>query len=140
VAQFLSPHKITMKFAYTILYVPDVSRSLDFYGSAFGLKRRSLHESGMYGELETGSITLSFAAEPLAQSNIPGGFQPASLTRQPAASEVAFATADVPAAYERALAAGALAVAAPMSKPWGQVVAYVRDLDGHLVELCTPMA
>jgi lactoylglutathione lyase len=129
-----------MKFAYTILYVPDVSRSLAFYESAFGLKRRSLHESGMYGELETGSVTLSFAAEPLAQSNIPGGFQPASLTRQPAASEIAFATANVPSAYERALAAGALAVAAPLAKPWGQLVAYVRDIDGHLVELCTPMA
>src|ERR1700685_4016772 len=107
-----------MKFAYTILYVPDVSRSLAFYESAFGLKRRSLHESGMYGELETGSIRLSFAGAPFAQSKIPGGFQPASRTRQPAASEVAFATADVSAAYERALAAGALAVAAPMAKPW----------------------
>src|SRR5271168_5221161 len=117
-----------MKFAFTILYVPDVSRSLAFYESAFGLKRRSLHESGLYGELETGSVTLSFAAEFLAQSNIPGGFQPASRTRQPAASEIAFATADVPAAYEQALAAGALAVAAPMTKPWGQIVAYVRDL------------
>ena len=136
----LGIHYITVKFAYTILYVPDVGRSLDFYESAFGLKRRSLHESGMYGELETGSTTLSFAAEPLAQSNIPGGFQPASLTRQPAAYEVGFTTSDVPAAYERALAAGALAVAAPKPKPWGQVVAYVRDLDGHLVELCTPMA
>jgi lactoylglutathione lyase len=28
---------------------------------------------------------------------------------------------------------------APTKKPWGQTVAYVRDLDGHLVELCTPM-
>ena len=136
---FVRPYYTTMKFAYTILYVPDVSRSLAFYESALGLKRRFLHESGMYGELETGSTTLSFAAEPLAQSNIPGGFQPASLTRQPGASEVGFATADVPAAYERALAAGALAVAAPKTKPWGQVVAYVRDLDGHLIELCTPM-
>jgi lactoylglutathione lyase len=129
-----------MKFAYTILYVRDVSRSLAFYESAFGLRRRSLHESGMYGELETGGITLAFAAEQLPQSNIPGGFQPADLARQPAASEIAFATADISAAYERALAAGATAVAEPKAKPWGQVVAYVRDVDGHLVELCTPMA
>jgi lactoylglutathione lyase len=128
-----------MKFAYTILYVPDVSRSLDFYESAFGLKRRFLHESGLYGELETGGTTLSFAAEPLAQSNLPGGFEPASLTRRPAASEVGFATADVPAAFQRALTAGAVQVAAPNTKPWGQVVAYVRDPDGHLIELCTPM-
>jgi catechol 2,3-dioxygenase-like lactoylglutathione lyase family enzyme len=129
-----------MKFAYTILYVRDVAASLAFYESAFDLQRRFLHESGTYGELETGTTTLSFAAEPLAQSNLPGGFQPADRNRPPAASEIGFTTADVPAAYAQALAAGALDVAAPKTKPWGQVVAYVRDLDGHLVELCTPMS
>ena len=129
-----------MKFAYTILYVPDVDRSLSFYESAFGFKRRFLHESGTYGELETGGTTLSFAAETLAQSNIPGGFQPASLNRPPAACEVGFTTGDVAAAYACAQAASALAVAPPKTTPWGQVVAYVRDIDGHLIELCTPMS
>jgi catechol 2,3-dioxygenase-like lactoylglutathione lyase family enzyme len=129
-----------MKFAYTILYVRDVGLSLSFYESAFGLQRRFLHESGMYGELETGSTALAFAAESLAQSNLAGGFQPADPSRPPAASEVGLATPDVPAAYERALRAGAASAAAPRTKPWGQVVAYVRDLDGHLIELCTPMS
>jgi hypothetical protein len=27
----------------------------------------------------------------------------------------------------------------PEQMPWGQTVAYVADLDGFLVELCTPM-
>jgi hypothetical protein len=27
----------------------------------------------------------------------------------------------------------------PKIKPWGQVVAYVRDLDGFLIEVCSPM-
>ncbi len=31
-------------------------------------------------------------------------------------------------------------VVEPNTKPWGQVVAYVRDLDGFLIEICTPMA
>ena len=129
-----------MKFAYTILYVRDVGQSLAFYESAFGLQRRFLHESGTYGELETGSTALAFAAESLAQSNLEGGFQPADPSRPPAASEVGFATADVAAAYQRALRAGATSAAVPTTKPWGQVVAYVRDLDGHLIELCTPMS
>ena len=129
-----------MKFAYTILYVPDAARSLAFYETAFGLQRRFLHESGAYGELETGATTLAFAAEALAESNLPSGFQPADSSRPPAASEVGLATADVPAAYERALRAGAVSVAAPKTKPWGQTVAYVRDPDGHLIELCTPMS
>lgn len=43
-----------MKFGYLIIYVPDVPASLQFFSSAFGLATRFLHESGTYGELETG--------------------------------------------------------------------------------------
>jgi lactoylglutathione lyase len=35
-----------MKFAYTILYVPNVSLALDFYERAFGLSRGFVHEGG----------------------------------------------------------------------------------------------
>lgn len=129
-----------MKFAYTILYVRDVGRSLAFYESAFGLQRRFLHESGEYGELETGATTLSFVSNDVAKENLPGGFVPSDPALPPGASEIAFATADVPAAYERAVRAGAAGIAKPKTKPWGQTVAYVRDLDGHLVELCTPLS
>ena len=48
-------------------------------------------------------------------------------------------TEDVATAWERALAAGATAVAEPGVKPWGQTVAYVRDPFGVLVEICTPV-
>src|SRR5262245_3264052 len=124
-----------MKFAYTILYVRDVAGSLGFYETAFGQNRRFLHESGMYGELETGETALAFASNETAESNLPGGFQPSDAGRLPAASEIAFSTKDVVGAFQRAVNAGAKAVAEPKQKPWGQTVAYVRDLDGHLVEL-----
>jgi lactoylglutathione lyase len=39
----------------------------------FGFKRRFLHESETYGEIETGETTLSFAAHELADGNVPGG-------------------------------------------------------------------
>ena len=54
--------------------------------------------------------------------------------------EIAFTTADVPAAVQRAVAAGARLVQAPEKMPWGQTVGYVADLNGVLVELCTPVA
>ena len=38
-----------------------------------------------------------------------------------------------------ALAAGATAVRAPAKKPWGQIVSYVRDNNGFLVEICSPV-
>jgi uncharacterized glyoxalase superfamily protein PhnB len=41
--------------------------------------------------------------------------------------------------YAQALKAGATSLSEPSAKPWGQTVAYVRDNNGFLVELCTPM-
>ena len=128
-----------MKFAYTILYVPDVVRAIEFYEGAFGFQRGFVHESGEYGELLTGPTVLSFASLALANSNLNGGVTPSDPQRPPAAFEVAFSTEDVAAAFARATAAGAVPVSPPKQKPWGQTVAYVRDLNGNLVELCTPM-
>lgn len=51
--------------------------------------------------------------------------------------EVAFITEDVDAAVDKALAAGATLAKAAVKKPWGQTVAYVRDCNGFLIELCT---
>src|ERR1700722_3748841 len=35
-----------MQFGYTILYVRDVEKTVAFYESAFGLKRKFVHDSG----------------------------------------------------------------------------------------------
>ncbi|GER14467.1 VOC family protein [Variovorax boronicumulans] len=128
-----------MKLGYTIVYVPDVAQSLKFFGQAFGLPTRFLHESGTYGELETGETTLAFAAHALGDSNFPGGHVAASESAQPLGMELGLVTPDVPAAHSRALAAGATQLSAPATKPWGQVVSYVRCPDGTLVELCSPI-
>jgi lactoylglutathione lyase len=128
-----------MKLGYTITYVPDVAASLAFFERGFGLQRRFLHESGTYGELDTGETTLSFAAHELGDMNFAGGHVHADTSTQPLGFEIALVTDDVPAAHARALAAGAREIAAPSHKPWGQVVSYVRCPDGILVELCTPV-
>jgi catechol 2,3-dioxygenase-like lactoylglutathione lyase family enzyme len=129
-----------MRFGYTILYVRDVAATLDFYERAFGQQRRFLHESGEYGELETGPTTLAFATHGLAALNLPDVFRPAQASSAAPAFEVCFVTDDVAGAFERALATGAVEASAPRIKPWGQEVAYVRDLDGNLVELASPVA
>ena len=128
-----------MKFGYTIVYVPDVAASLEFYERAFGLQRRFLHESGTYGELETGATALAFAAHALSEMNFRGGHVAAHASAQPLGMEIGLVTSDVHAAHARAVAAGALELAAPAARSWGQVVSYVRCPDGSLVELCSPM-
>lgn len=125
-----------MKLRYTILYVEDVAASLDFYAAAFGLQRRMLHDSGDYGELDTGATTLSFASRRLLAElgKAPGHADPAAPV-----FEIAFETGDVAAAHARAIAAGADNAQDPQDMPWGQTTAYVRDRDGFLVEICSPV-
>lgn len=129
-----------MKFGYTIAYVPDVAASLVFFETAFGFSRRFLHESGTYGELETGATTLAFADHALGSMNFPEGHVAADTSPRPLGIEIALVTDDVAAAHTAALAAGARELAPPKQKPWGQTVSYVRCPDGVLVELCSPMA
>jgi lactoylglutathione lyase len=129
-----------MQFGYTIVYVPSVAESLGFFERAFGLQQKFLHESGDYGELNTGATTLAFAALELGAAHFPQGFVAAHSSSQPLGIEIALVTADVSAAHARALAAGAQELQAPKAQPWGQTVSYVRCPDGTLVELCTPVA
>lgn len=128
-----------IKFAYTILYVKDVSRSLIFYEKAFGFQRRFISEDHAYGELIAGETTLSFASIELAGSNLKDGFIPADLSKKPFGIEIGFTTSDVSATIKACVAAGAQLIEEPKTKPWGQVVAYVRDANGFLIEICTPM-
>jgi catechol 2,3-dioxygenase-like lactoylglutathione lyase family enzyme len=126
-------------FGYTIVYVADVAASLAFFERAFGLTRRFLHESGGYGELETGATTLSFASHATARANLGRDYVAADASEQPLGVEIGLLSDDVAAACERALREGATLLKAPLIKPWGQTVAYVRCPDGTLVELCTPI-
>ena len=128
-----------VEFGYTIVYVTDVAATVAFYGRAFGLETRFVHPSGEYAELETGATALAFVTREKAGESLPGGFRPVDPRRQPLGMEIALVTPDVAAAHTRALDAGAVEVAAPAEKPWGQTVSYVRDPEGTLVELASPM-
>ena len=128
-----------MKFGYTIVYVPDVLASVEFFEKAFGLKRRFVHESG-YGEMETGATALAFATHDLGAANLPGGYVKASSSGEPLGMEIALVTGNVAEAHAKAVAAGAVSMKEPQLKPWGQTVSYVRCPDGTLVEICSPLA
>jgi predicted enzyme related to lactoylglutathione lyase len=128
-----------MKLGYAIVYVDNVPAVLDFYNRAFGLKTRFLHESHEYGELETGPTILGFASHNLGAMNIPGGYARSTPADKPLGMEFALETTDVSGALAKALAAGAAAFSAPVLKPWGQTVAYVRSIEGTLISLCTPI-
>jgi uncharacterized glyoxalase superfamily protein PhnB len=128
-----------MKLGYTILYVTDVTATVEFYERAFGLQRTFIHESNQFAEMQTGATALAFVGEALMESQgIP--FRKNRTEDLPAGFEIAFVTDDVTQAHAVAVKAGAQSVCEPEQKPWGQTVAYVRDLNGVLVEICTPIA
>jgi lactoylglutathione lyase len=116
---------------YIILIVEDLDRALHFYTRVLGL--RLGHRSGDYAQLDTGATRLAFytrsaMAKTLSMSldapapNAPG-------------FEIGFKVADVDAAFSELVARGAPAVVPPTDRFWGQRTAYIRDPDGHLVEL-----
>lgn len=126
-----------LQFRYTIFYVEDVAKTVQFYQAAFGLQVAMLHESGDYGELVTGETKLSFSSIKLMAAL---GKNPGEVDAGSPCFEIAFETDDVAAALAKALSAGAVLVQDVEEMPWGQTTAYVHDINGFLVELCTPVA
>ena len=127
------------KLSYTILYVQDVTKSVEFYEQAFGFKRKFIDPANSYGELGTGETTLSFASVKLAEGNLKNGFIQSSNSNKPFAIEIGITTDDVEKLYAHAIKSGAVPEMPAKHKPQGQTVAYVRDIDGFLIEICTPL-
>ncbi|MCL7024171.1 hypothetical protein MKW94_015746 [Papaver nudicaule] len=117
--------KLTPAFAYTVVYVKDVAKSVSFYANAFGYNVRRLDESHRWGELESGQTTIAFTPKHQHETD--------DITGE--AVEVCFAYEDVDAAYKRAVENGAMPVHEPEEKEWGQKVGYVRDIDGIVVRI-----
>lgn len=128
-----------IKFGYTILYVQDVKKSVEFYENAFGFERIFLSPENDYAELKTGETKIAFASIELANSNLKNGFRVSDITEKPFAIELGFVTDDVNKCLEDALNHGATLEQDSQQKPWGQTVAYLRDIDGFLLEICTPI-
>jgi lactoylglutathione lyase len=124
-----------MRYAATILYVPDVAAAVGFYTQAFGLEPGFMPPGGGYATLAGDGGQLAFVQRDQLAESLGD-----EARRPPAGFEVWIEATDVPGAVERALAAGAELVLEPERKPWGQTVAYVRDPNGTLVEIGEPVA
>ncbi|MGD6902897.1 VOC family protein [Bacillus infantis] len=124
-----------LKLGYIILYVEDLEKTKQFYGELLGLELKN--EFGTYIEYDTGSTILSMNTREngreLTDLPIPAGF------REEQTMELSFVTEDVEGTIEKARQAGVRILLEPVKKPWGQIVAYMEDPDGHYIEICTPI-
>ena len=128
-----------IKYTYTILYVENVTKSIEFYIKSFGFSRKFVTGENDYGEIITGETTISFASKNLANSNLKNGFIESDLKNKPFGIELGFVTENVAETIESVKNNGGIIIEEPKQKPWGQIVAYIRDLDGFLIEICTSM-
>jgi lactoylglutathione lyase len=128
-----------LKFAWTIIYVKDVIATIEFYEKAFGFKKKFVAPGDEFGEINSGETSIGFSTIKLLNEHLPGGFIASDIAAKPFGVELAFTTTDVEKHYNEAIAAGAVAVTPVEVKPWGQTVGYVRDMNGILVEICTPV-
>lgn len=124
---------MSVTFGAAVLYVDDVPAVLDFYRRAFGLEPRFYDAAAGFAELgPDGHVAVA--------SHAAGALMMPGVYRRPERGgpdgvEVAFLTDDVPAAFDRAVAAGAATLAPPRVMPWGQTVAYVASVEGTIVGL-----
>jgi len=126
------------KFAYTIIYVADVTKTIEFYEEVFELSRIFISPENDYGELKTGKTKLCFASLELANQNLKNGFIGLDPAQKPFGVELGFTSDNVANLVENALICGATIYAEIVTKPWGQTVAYIRDPNGFLIEICSP--
>jgi len=128
-----------IQYAYTILYVKDVPKTIEFYDKAFGFKQKFLTPENDYGEIISGSTTIAFANFELGNANFKKGFQGSDLAKKAFGIELAFTTSAVEQVMENALNNGAILLEETVTKPWGQKVGYLRDINGFIIEICTPI-
>jgi catechol 2,3-dioxygenase-like lactoylglutathione lyase family enzyme len=116
---------------YAVVIVADLDRALDFYTGVLGLPLG--HRSGEYAQLETGTTRLALYTRSAMAKTLGVSLQPPS--QDAPGFEIGFKVTDVDAAFAELVARGARPAVPPTDRFWGQRTAYVRDPDGHLIEL-----
>ena len=116
---------------YTVLIVEDIDRSLAFYVGTLGLTLN--HRSGPYAQLRTGTTRLAFYQRDAMEETL--GTELEAPAPNAPGFEIGFYVPNVDTAYAELVVSGATAVTPPCDRPWQQRTAYVRDPDGHLIEL-----
>jgi lactoylglutathione lyase len=116
---------------YVVLVVEDLDRALAFYCDLLGLPLG--HRSGPFAQLATGVTRIALYERGAMAETLNRELRPASADAP--GFELGFKVEDCYAAYNELVAGGAIAAVPPTDRAWGQRTAYVRDPDGHLVEL-----
>jgi lactoylglutathione lyase len=128
-----------MKLYNTRLLVKDFRTTFLFYRDTLGLTPTSGDEDGVYTEFQTGGALLALFQSDLMEQVLGGG-QPLSIHGRDQAALV-FEVADVDEAVGQLQARGVAFQTLPEDRPdWGIRTAHLRDPEGNLIEVYSPLA
>lgn len=128
-----------MKFTaldYVILIVADLDRAVAFYTGVLGIPLAQRAEA--YAQFDTGTTRLGLYTREAMSETLALDLTPPA--RHSPGFEIGFKVPDVDAAYATLVERGAQPQTPPTTRPWGQRTAYIRDPDGHLIELAQDLS
>jgi lactoylglutathione lyase len=116
---------------YVVVIVESLERALPFYTELLGLPLK--HRSGPFAQLDTGATQLALFERAAMEQTV--GLKLTASPLNAPGFELGFKVDDIEAVFDALVTGGALALTPPTDRPWGQRTAYLRDPDGHLIEL-----
>ncbi|WP_243522808.1 VOC family protein [Bacillus pseudomycoides] len=126
---------MNLKMKYMILYVEKYDECLRFYKELLRLPIKGEHST--YIEFDTGETILAMNSREdvreLTGLSIPNG------RSESANFELGFVVEDVNETISRLREQGVKVLVEPITKPWGQTIAYVSDPDGNYIEICSSL-
>jgi lactoylglutathione lyase len=120
-----------------VLFTKDLGRARDFYENVMGLAYKH-GEDGVDAYFELGPDGFLLISHDTADDLL----SPADVDHEPARgarSVIAAPVEDVDAAYEELRAKGVEFIRAPEDRPWGLRCAHLKDPEGNVWELHTPI-
>jgi predicted enzyme related to lactoylglutathione lyase len=128
-----------LSYDYTRILVHDFRACFRFYRDVLGLEPGFGSEDDTYADFPTGSTGISlFDAAEMAEAV--GSADLGAASAGPDAVCLVFGVTDVDEAWSSLVARGAVAAAPPTDHPdWGIRTVHLRDPDGHLIEINSPI-
>ncbi|OBI02894.1 VOC family protein [Mycobacterium scrofulaceum] len=123
-----------MKFVSTRIITADVNRLVGFYETVTGVP--AVWGNELFAEIPTPVGTLAIGSDKTVPLFAAGSAEPAANR----SAIVEFMVDDVDAEYERLRGHVGEVVTEPTTMPWGNRALLLRDPDGNLVNLFTPVA
>ncbi|OBB84701.1 VOC family protein [Mycobacterium sp. 852002-30065_SCH5024008] len=122
-----------MKFVSTRIITADVKRLVDFYETV--TEAPAVWGNELFAEIPTPVGTLAIGSDKTVPLFAAGSAEPAANR----SAIVEFMVDDVDAEYERLHERVGAVVTTPTTMPWGNRALLLRDPDGNLVNLFTPV-